>query len=177
MGRTGPRGGRTISTFVAVAVLISTAVLQTTVMPRLALWGVKPDLMLLVVVSWSLLRGAREGAAWALGGGLLLDLLSGGPFGAATMSLMLSSLVAGLGELNLFRGSLWLPLAAGVLASAVYNVAFLLILQVLGRPVMWGAGLLLVALPATALNALATYPTYWSVRWLHRRTRPQTLEW
>jgi rod shape-determining protein MreD len=163
--------------FLSFAVLLGTAVLQTAIMPRLSLWGVKPDLMLLVVISWSLLRGTKEGATWALGGGLLLDLLSGGPFGTATLALMLSSLVAGLGELNLFRGSLWLPLAAGLLASAVYNASFLVMLQVFGRPVPWGSELLLVTLPSMALNALVIYPTYWSVRSLHRRTRSKTLEW
>ena len=171
------RGGRTISTLVAFAILIGTAVVQTTVMPRLSLWGVKPDLMLLVIVSWSLLRGTREGMTWALGGGLLLDLLSGGPFGSSTLSLMLSSLVAGIGELTLFRGSLWLPLMAGVLASTVYYASFLVMLQIVGRPVLWGSELLLVILPSIALNALATYPTYLCVRWLHQRTIPQTLAW
>jgi len=125
--------------------------------------------MLLVVVSWSLIRGAKEGFAWALGGGLLLDLLSGGPFGALTISLILSSLAASLGELNIFRGSLWLPTAASVLATAVYDLAYLLILEVTGHPMHWGPSLLQVVVPCMTLNALVMYPTYWAMRWLHQR--------
>ncbi len=126
--------------------------------------------MLLVVVSWSLLCGAREGITWAFGGGLILDLLSGGPFGAAAIALAVSSLLASLGELNIFRGSPWLPLAASILATAIYNATYLVILQVFGRPLQWAPSLLQVVMPCMALNALVMYPTYWAMRWLHRHT-------
>lgn len=126
--------------------------------------------MLLVVVSWSLLRGTREGLLWALGGGLMLDLLSGGPFGVATICLVLSSVVVGMGELNLVRDSPWLPLVAGVLATAVYNVAYWAILQATGRSFYTVYGLLQLMGPNLMLNAIAVYPTYWTTRWLHQRT-------
>jgi rod shape-determining protein MreD len=139
-------------------------------MPSLAISGVMPDLMLLVVVSWSLLRGTGEGLLWALGGGLLLDLMSGGPFGVATISLALCSIIVGLGEFNVFRDSLWLPLAASVLATVVYSLAYWAILQVTGRSLHTVYTLLAVMVPATVLNALVMYPTYWAARWLSRRT-------
>ena len=139
-------------------------------MPSLAISGVMPDLMLLVVVSWSLLRGSREGLLWALGGGLLLDLLSGGPFGVATIALALSSVIVGLGEFNVFRESAWLPLAAGLLATAVYSLTYWVILQLTGRSLHTVYTLLAVLVPAMILNAMAMYPTYWATRWLNRRT-------
>lgn len=139
-------------------------------MPSLSVSGVMPDLMLLVVVSWSLLRGTREGLLWALGGGLLLDLMSGGPFGAATISLALSSVMIGLGELNFVRESLWLPLVAVVLATTVYDVAYWVILQATGRSLHTVYTLLQVMGPGMVGNALAMYPTYWATRWLSRRT-------
>jgi len=128
-----------------------------------------PDLMLLVVVSWSLLRGTREGLQWALGGGLLLDLLSGGPLGATVLALALSSVITGMGELNVFRDSLWLPLAASLLATAIYDLAYWVILQLSGHS---GPGipiLLQVLVPSMILNALVMYPTYWAMRWVGER--------
>jgi rod shape-determining protein MreD len=150
--------------------LLTIAMLQTSALPRFSLWGVVPDLMLLVVVSWSLLRGAKAGVPWALGGGLVLDLLSGGPLGAATVSLTLSSAVASLDALNLFRDSLWLPLFASLLATAIYDGTYVVILLVSGRPVQWASSLLRVVIPCMTLNALVMYPTFWAMRWLHRRT-------
>jgi rod shape-determining protein MreD len=139
-------------------------------MPSLSWSGVMPDLMLLVVVSWSLLRGTREGLLWALGGGLLLDLMSGGPFGVAVVSLALSSVIIGMGELNVARDSLWLPLVASVLATAAYNLSYWAILQVTGRFFYTVHGLLQLMGPSVMLNAIAMYPTYWATRWLSRRT-------
>lgn len=135
-------------------------------MPSLSSSGVMPDVMLLVVVSWSLLRGNSEGVLWALGGGLLLDLMSGGPFGVASISLALSSVIIGLGELNIVRESPWLPLVASLLATAVYNVAYWSILQITGRFSYTVHILLQLMGPSVILNALAMYPIYWATRWL-----------
>jgi rod shape-determining protein MreD len=152
--------------------LLSVALLQTSALPRFSPWGLVPDLMLLVGVSWSLLRGARAAIPWALGGGLLLDLLSGGPFGAATLSLTLSSAAAGLEQLNLYRDSIWLPVFASSVATILYYVLYLAVLNIAGRPVSWGSSLVHVVLPCMLLNVLVMYPTFWAMRWLHRRTLP-----
>ena len=61
--------------YAAILLLSAVAIAQSTVMPHLTIMGVKPDLMLLAVMSWSLLRGSEEGLVWAFIGGLALDLL------------------------------------------------------------------------------------------------------
>jgi len=149
--------------------LLTVAILQTSAMPSLSLSGVMPDLMLLVVVSWSLLRGTREALLWALGGGLLLELLSGGPPGAMVVSLALSGVVTGMGELNLFRDSVWLPLVAGLLATGLYDLSYWVVLQVSGRSGLGITILLQVMAASLVLNALVMYPTYWAMRWLNAR--------
>jgi rod shape-determining protein MreD len=63
------------------AFLFVLSLLQSTVLPRITVLGVHPDLLLMVVTSWSLLRGSEEGMLWALIGGLGMDLLSGAQFG------------------------------------------------------------------------------------------------
>jgi rod shape-determining protein MreD len=140
------------------------AILQTSVLPSFALAGVMPELMLLVVVSISLLRGTRSGLLWALCGGLLLDLLSGGPFGTATISLALSSILVGAAQLNVLHDVLWLPWVASMLATAVYGLSYWVILQVTGRSMPWLSSLLQVIIPGMIVNALAIYPTYWVMR-------------
>jgi len=75
-----------------------------------------------------------------------------------------------LEEFNLFRDSIWLPLMASALATAIYNGIYLVILQVSGRPVQWASSLLQVVMPCMTLNAVVMYPTFWALRWLHRRT-------
>jgi rod shape-determining protein MreD len=148
------------------------ALVQTSAMPLFSLWGLTPDLMLLAVVSWSLLRGMDQGLPLALAGGMLLDLLSGGPFGLATLSLTVAAAVTSFGQSGIARESVWLPLVAGSLATAVYDGVYLVILRLLGRPLSWTLGLVHVILPSMVWNVLMMYPAYWLLRRLHLRTAP-----
>ena len=52
------------------------ACLQATLSPRIAVFGVKPDLLLIAVVIWGLSFGAEKGGAVGLLAGFLEDLLS-----------------------------------------------------------------------------------------------------
>ncbi len=55
---------------------IAVAALQTALSPRIAIFGVKPDFLLIAVVVWGVTRGGKEGGAVGLGAGFLEDILS-----------------------------------------------------------------------------------------------------
>jgi rod shape-determining protein MreD len=163
--------------YITILLLIAIVILQTTVMPHLSVLGVKPDLMLLMVISWSLLRGAEEGIIWALVGGIGLDLVSGAPFGTSTVALGVLSLVAGLGELSVFRTHIALPLIATLVATLAYDLFFLLLLYVRGCSMAWADSLIKVVLPSTLFNVLLSPFVYRALYWLHRRTGPEEMAW
>ncbi len=146
-------------------------------MPYLTILGVKPDLMLLMVISWSLLRGSKEGMIWALVGGIGLDLLSGAPFGTSTVILVALSLVAGLGELSVFRTHIALPLIATLVATLVYDLFFLFLLYVRGYSIVWTDSLIKIVLPSTLLNVLLSPFVYRALLWLHRKTGREEMAW
>lgn len=146
-------------------------------MPHLTMLGVKPDLVLLVVISWSLLRGAGEGMIWALIGGIGLDLVSGTPFGTSTVALVVLSSVAGLAELSVFRTHIALPLIATLIATLAYDLFFLLLLHVRGVSIAWTDSLIKVVLPSTLFNVLLSPLVYKALYWLHRRTGPEEMAW
>lgn len=133
--------------------------------------------MLLTVISWSLLRGAKEGLIWALVGGIGLDLLSGAPFGTSTVILVALSLVAGLGELSVFRTHIALPLIATLIATLAYDLFFLLLLYVRGHSIVWTDSLIKVVLPSTLFNVLLAPFVYKALYWLHRRTGQEEMAW
>jgi rod shape-determining protein MreD len=159
-----------INIYASTLLLISVALIQSTVMPHLTLWGVKPDLMLLVVISWSLLRGAREGIVWGFIGGLCLDLFSGAPFGLSALALLIVSFFSGLGEATVFRTHVILPLATVFFASLIHDLIFLLVLRTLGWSVAWLDSFTRFVLPASLLNVLLIPLIYPAMRWLHRKT-------
>jgi rod shape-determining protein MreD len=144
--------------------------------PHLAIWGVFADLPLLVVVSWSLLRGAREGVIWGFVAGLVVDLLSGAPFGAATLSLIAVGFLSGLGQATVFRTHVALPLVAVFLATILYDLLFLLIVQISGQAVSWLDSLFRVVLPSAVLNAVLTPIVFGVMRWLYTRLGREEME-
>ena len=162
--------------YLVVPLLLIVAVLQTTLVPHLAIGGVFADLPLLVVVSWSLLRGAREGVIWGFVAGLVVDLLSGAPFGAATLSLIAVGFLSGLGEATVFRTHVALPLVVVFLATILYDLIFLLIVQISGQTVSWLDSLFRVVLPSAALNAVLTPIVFGLMRWLYTRFGREEME-
>jgi len=60
--------------YLVCPLLAVVGLLQATLVSRVAIWGVFPDLPLLVVVSWGLLRGSRQGLLWGFVAGIMVDL-------------------------------------------------------------------------------------------------------
>lgn len=146
-------------------------------MPHLAVWGVFPDLPLLIVVSWSLQRGAREGAVWGFIAGITIDLFSGAPFGAATLSLTIVGFLSGLGQAAAFRAHVALPLLAMFLATILYDLIFLLVILISGQTVALLDDLFRIILPSAVLNALLTPVVLRAMRMLHTRLSREEMEW
>lgn len=70
------------------------ALIETTVVPEIPIFGAYPDLLLTLTVVAAIMIGFEDGIVWAFLGGLVIDLLTPGrPIGAMTMTLLL---VAGL---------------------------------------------------------------------------------
>jgi len=145
--------------------------------PRVIILGVKPELMLMVIASWSLLRGTKEGLVWAFIGGICLDLFSGVSFGTMTIALLTVSFIAGLGESSVFRTPIVLPLVVALITTPVYDLVILVILALTGHPVVWLDSLTRIVLPSAVVNALLMPLIFWPLQWLHRKTGREEMRW
>jgi rod shape-determining protein MreD len=163
--------------YLTLAIVFVLGLLQSTLMPHITIWGVHPDLVLMVVTSWSLLRGAQEGMLWALLGGIACDLFSGGTFGVCTLPLLLVSFASSLGESNVFRFDLLIPILVIPLATLVYNGIIMVLLGLLGWPVAWGDDLVRIIFPAMLVNTLAMPLVYLVMRTLDRHTGREEISW
>jgi rod shape-determining protein MreD len=119
---------RGILYYVMIPGLFVAALLQSTAANRIEIGGVKPDLVLLLVLIGTLIYGVRPGVIWAFVGGLGLDIFSGGPMGSSSLALMAASLVAGLGHRTLSRFNLLVPVGVTAVGTFVYAVVYLAIL-------------------------------------------------
>ncbi|HAL61095.1 MAG TPA: rod shape-determining protein MreD [Chloroflexi bacterium] len=163
--------------YAVILLLTGAALLQSSLLPHLSPGGLKPDLVVILVISWGLLRGVKEGLLWAFIGGLALDLLSTTPLGLSTLILTLLTFLTSLGQKSIYRTNILFPLALIFLATSGYNLALLLAWQLLGRPALWGETFQEVLLPTGFLNTLAMLPLYPLLSWLHRRIGPERMEW
>lgn len=138
----------------------------------LSIGEVRPDVLALVVVSWSLAAGAAEGLWWAFAGGLAADVLTPSPsaFGTLTASLLPVALVFGAGR---SRGrDPRLPTALALLAgaAALHQALYALLLLVLGRPLPEPAVIALISIGAGLYTGALGAVAYPLLRALHRRT-------
>ncbi len=145
---------RSLLIYVMVPALGILAVLQSVVVPRLAILHVGPNPMLLFVVGWTLFHGRREGLLWGFVGGLWLDIFSGGPMGASSLALMAAAMVAGLGHRTLYRTNLLVPVSVTALATLSYAGVYLTILALLETNFPWRAMLERLAVPEVIYNGV-----------------------
>ncbi len=159
--------------YFSALVLVGGALLQSSLAPHLSVIGVKPGIVLTLVVSWSVIRGASEGVTWGFIGGLALDLLSGAPVGLSALTLMMVGFLTNLGETSLFKSSLVLPLFAVFVASLLSDAVQLVLLQGFGWNLPFWEAMASVALPAAILNAVLMPVVYLPLQWLSRRTQTE----
>ena len=150
--------------FIAYLLLLGVILLlQSTVLETVAIAGVKPDLVMLLVVLNGFLLGSREGAFWGFTGGIIEDLFTGSYIGMNALSKMAAGYLAGVAGERLYRESI--PIATIVtfftsLAGFTVNYLLLLYLDITVSPLQ---ALLRVALPGAGYTALLAPFVFWRI--------------
>lgn len=157
-----------MSLHVAIPLLLSLALVQSSVLPRIPIPTVVPNLTLLTVMAWSFQRGPNEGMVWAMIGGLAIDLASGAPLGISPPPLMVAALIVGIARARVFRRNILLLALISLLAIGLYQIIHLALFKAVGLPVSWRTGIVEVALPSTAVHLALMPVVYLSVSWLTR---------
>ncbi|HEX3015082.1 MAG TPA: rod shape-determining protein MreD [Desulfobacteria bacterium] len=97
--------------YLGIAVLyVLGLVLQSTLFNFLKVGGVKPDLVLLLVIYFAFTNGPVKGALLGLGLGLLEDFFIGYYFGMNALALLVSGFVAGWFETVMYKENIFIAL-------------------------------------------------------------------
>jgi rod shape-determining protein MreD len=151
--------------------IVSAALIQATILPNLQVIGVLPDLVLVLLLLWSALRGMTEGAVWVFGTGLLLDLLAMDRFGTNGLALFVVALLAGPARRRFFHSGLVFPIALTVVATIAHAMILLLLRSGTGAALPLAAAFRLIVLQAM-LNSLIVPPLYLVAGWMDRKVVP-----
>lgn len=140
--------------------LIILYAIQSSLLPIIAYNGQSPDLLLLLVVSFSLLEGPKYGTLMALGAGLLKGLASGTFFGIDAFCYVIIALVVGKFYNQVFREARFLPLVASAGATAAYYVMVVVFLFMLGFRFSIIEHIQTILLPMVIYQFVFSYPMH-----------------
>ena len=146
--------------------------LETSVMGRLTLFGVKPELLLLMTVALAMGEGPEVGATAGFVMGLMTDLVVPQPQGVYALTLTVVGYAVGRVRAQLQTPSAWLPIGM-VFVSTVAGVAFYGSFNILlGQGSIGLVGVIRNAGLAALYNALLTPFVFPLVRGLAAHLRP-----
>jgi rod shape-determining protein MreD len=157
----------------AIVVPLLAALLQGTVVPFIAVGGLRPNLVVLVAGAWSVAAGAREGVWWAFVGGLAADLLSGGPLGAQTLASLIPVTAVGLADTSLRSRSILTGAVLVGVASLAAGLSYVVILALIGAVSGEAPLLLAVVVGSATYNGVLAIATFPLLRGVHRTTEKQ----
>lgn len=120
------------TSWLIVPILGAAAVFQVVVVPKLAVRGVYPDLILLLVIARSLIAAGRGAVFWGFVGGLWMDVLSGGAIGSSSLAMMATSLLTGIGHNAIFRRNSFVPFISALSGTLFFSLIYLAILVGVG---------------------------------------------
>ncbi len=166
-----------MSFYFIIPFLALLAIFQATAAPQIRIANGSLNLLLLCVMSWEQIEARGEGYVWAFIGGVVLDLIGGGPFGASILALLAATFVASQLGGGLFRDRLLLPLVTAVAGTFAYNGVYLILLRIFGIPINLVDALVQVILPSALLNLLASPIVARLMLALHRRVKPAGAVW
>ncbi len=143
---------------IGIPLLAILAILQSSIVNNLTLLDGRPDLILLAIVAWGLTGRSRDSMVWGLIGGLLLDVLSGFPFGMSSIILISLAFLVSLLEQRFWEAHFLMPLGVTLIVSILYHAMQGFTLWFIGQPMDLMTALYRVLLPSTFLNILLALP-------------------
>lgn len=142
--------------------------LQSTIWHAWSIYGVVPDLLLVLVGSHALMTGVTKGTVYGLLCGLLEDLYWGRFLGINVLAKGAAAFVIGKLQVIVFKDNIFTGLLGIMIASCV-NAAMLFLLTGINIPVMLGSSMFIRQLIGQAIyNTLVGIPAY---IWFYRTSK------
>jgi len=145
-------------TAAAVAELL--AILHVSVMPYIEILGVTPDLVLIFVAVWAVIRGHEEAAVVVPMAGFIKDLATSDPLGTSALALTPIVLLASATRIRAVDTEFLPSVVVVALGSLGYGIISMIVLAGTGQSVTWSDSILRVVLPGCLINALFTPLVY-----------------
>jgi rod shape-determining protein MreD len=162
-----------VSLYIGIPILLVAAVVQSVWLEDIHILGGRPDLVLLLTVTWAIIRGLDEGVLWGFLGGMFCDTLSGGTFGLWTISLTAVGFLAGQPWVHALGPTVMRLALMSALGTLFGHGLLLFTMSLMGYSVNLAHAFQTVAGPAAILNLLLSPFCFSFLAWIHRRSQPR----
>jgi rod shape-determining protein MreD len=150
-------------------VIIAVVVLQTTVFSDgLRVFGVMPDIGLVLTVAIAYQQGPERGAAFGFAAGLAIDLFLDTPVGLSALSFALVGYGVGIVQSGMVRSSRWIVPAMGLLGGIAGGALFVGVGALAGQDQLLALRSVKVILIAGVYDALLAFVAFPIARWATR---------
>lgn len=147
-----------MKTFVISGLVLLNIILETTLFQFFRIDGIKPDFVIILIISYAILEGGAYSAAIGLVSGLLIDILYGRVLGINAFSYMITGYIFGQARENVFRDSILPPALFNFAAVIIYQHIYFLLMYLTGNllhdGVMYTQILFRIILPQGIYNAI-----------------------
>jgi hypothetical protein len=149
-----------LSYWVGVPLLFLTALAEVSVLPLFRVFGLQPNLVLVVLTAWIMVRGQEEVFYLIPLGGIFLGLAEGAPPGAALIALAPIVVLHELRGARLSEGQLLIALVFTVAVTVLYHLVYLVVFAIEGEGSSLVVGAVRVILLSSIFNVLILFPIY-----------------
>ena len=149
--------------------ILGVVVLQTTVFSAgLRVFGVMPDLGLVLTVAVAFYIGPERGAVFGFVSGLAVDLFLSTPLGLSAFSFALVAYGVGFVQGGLVSSSRWVAPITGALGGLAGGVLFVGVGAIAGQDRLLALSSVRIILVASAYDALIAFAVFPIARWATR---------
>ena len=153
-------------------IIVVALVIQLTLVNSVTILGVKPDLIMVVVVVFSLLRGEKEGTISGFASGLLQDIFSTGLLGINALAKTVIGFFCGiLKEKIFYEHILFIIPVITFIASFIQSILIILLLRAFGIEHNLAWSLKQVALPEALYSSLLSPFIFLAINKLFQMTK------
>lgn len=145
---------------ILVLIVIFNFILQTAIFPYISIFGVEPNIALLVVISMAIFKGRFYGAFLGLIIGLIQDILFSPVLGVNSFILFFVGYLVGLMENRVIKDNLSLPIFLSILATIYYNFTYYIFMFFLSKNISFLSFTRDVLLIEILYNCILSIPIY-----------------
>jgi rod shape-determining protein MreD len=149
-----------VSYYVGLPLMLILAVAEATVLPMFRVGGLQPNLLLVCLVAWLVLRGASEAFVLIPVAGVCSGFVDGAPLGTALLALAPIAVLGDVRGSQLREGGLLVTIVFTVLMTLTYHLTYFLVFLLRGESGNLLTAVIDVVVPTAFLNVLILMPVY-----------------